>query len=110
MSHDGIRARVCLARRGRQHAGRGSSKSGYSNLARPRPILGMVSGPRSRVVGGVPGWGWQAADGIITFVLGLLVLAQWPASGLWVIGLFIGIDLIFYGGAWIALALGLRPG
>jgi uncharacterized membrane protein HdeD (DUF308 family) len=56
----------------------------------------------------LPGWGWQAADGIITFVLGLLVLAQWPASGLWVIGLFIGIDLIFYGCAWIALALGLR--
>ena len=55
-----------------------------------------------------PGWGWQAADGIITVVLGILVLAQWPASGLWVIGLFIGIDLIFYGGAWIALALALR--
>ena len=49
-----------------------------------------------------------AADGIITFVLGMLVLAQWPASGLWVIGLFIGIDLIFYGAAWMALALGLR--
>ena len=56
----------------------------------------------------LPGWGWQAADGLITFVLGILVLAQWPASGLWVIGLFIGIDLIFYGAAWIALALGLR--
>jgi uncharacterized membrane protein HdeD (DUF308 family) len=54
------------------------------------------------------GWGWQAADGIITFVLGVLVLSQWPVSGLWIIGLFIGIDLIFYGGAWIALALGLR--
>ena len=56
----------------------------------------------------VPGWGWQAVDGLITFVLGVLVLAQWPASGLWVIGLFIGIDLIFYGAAWIALAFGLR--
>jgi uncharacterized membrane protein HdeD (DUF308 family) len=56
----------------------------------------------------LPGWGWQVADGLITLVLGLLVLAQWPASGLWVIGLFIGIDLIFYGAAWIALALGLR--
>ena len=56
----------------------------------------------------LPGWGWQAAGGIITFVLGLLVLAQWPASGLWVIGLFVGIDLIFYGCAWIALALELR--
>jgi len=56
----------------------------------------------------LPGWGWQAADGIITFVLGVLVLVEWPASGLWVIGLFVGIDLIFYGSGWIALALGLR--
>jgi uncharacterized membrane protein HdeD (DUF308 family) len=56
----------------------------------------------------LPGWGWQAAHGLVTFVLGLLILAGWPASGLWVIGLFVGIDLIFYGGAWIALALGLR--
>jgi uncharacterized membrane protein HdeD (DUF308 family) len=56
----------------------------------------------------LPGWGWQAADGIITFVLGVLVLVEWPASGLWVIGLFVGIDLIFYGIGWIALALSLR--
>jgi uncharacterized membrane protein HdeD (DUF308 family) len=55
-----------------------------------------------------PGWGWQAADGIITFGLGLLVFAQWPASGLWLVGLFVGIDLIFYGCASIALALELR--
>jgi uncharacterized membrane protein HdeD (DUF308 family) len=56
----------------------------------------------------LPSWGWQALDGAITLLLGLLVLAQWPFSGLWVIGLFVGIDLIFYGFAWIALALGLR--
>ena len=56
----------------------------------------------------LPGWGWQALDGLIALVLGVLVLAQWPTSGLWVIGLFIGIDLIFYGAAWIALALGLH--
>ena len=31
-------------------------------------------------------------DGLITLVLGLLVFGQWPASGFWVIGLFIGID------------------
>jgi uncharacterized membrane protein HdeD (DUF308 family) len=56
----------------------------------------------------LPGWGWQVADGIITFVLGLLLLAQWPASGLWAIGLFIGINLIFFGSSWIALAFRLR--
>ena len=56
----------------------------------------------------LPNWGWHAADGLVSFALGVLVLAEWPASGLWIIGLFVGIDLIFYGSAWIALALGLR--
>jgi uncharacterized membrane protein HdeD (DUF308 family) len=55
-----------------------------------------------------PGWGWHVVDGFITALLGVLVLAQWPASGLWVIGLFVGIDLIFYGAAWIGIALGVR--
>lgn len=56
----------------------------------------------------LPGWGWQVFDGIISVILGALVLAQWPISGLWVIGLFLGIHLIFYGFSWVALALGLR--
>ena len=56
----------------------------------------------------LPDWGWHALNGLITLVLGVLILAQWPVSGLWVIGLFLGIELIFYGGAWIALALNLR--
>jgi len=56
----------------------------------------------------LPGWGWQALNGIIAAVMGVLILAQWPVSGLWVIGLFVGIDLIFYGWSWIALALELR--
>jgi uncharacterized membrane protein HdeD (DUF308 family) len=41
-------------------------------------------------------------------VLGLLIYKQWPASGLWVIGMFVGIDLVFNGWAWVMLALGLR--
>jgi uncharacterized membrane protein HdeD (DUF308 family) len=56
----------------------------------------------------LPGWGWQALNGVIVSVMGVLLLAQWPVSGLWVIGLFVGIDLIVYGCAWIALALDLR--
>ena len=31
-----------------------------------------------------------------------------PASGLWVIGLFVGINLVFRGINWIALGLALR--
>ena len=57
---------------------------------------------------GLPGWGWHVFTGLITLVLGILVLAQWPVSGLWVIGLFVGIELIFYGAAWVALAWSFR--
>ena len=56
----------------------------------------------------LPGFGWQAANGAITFLLGGLLLAQWPLSGLYAIGLFVGIDLILYGWVWAALALNLR--
>ncbi len=56
----------------------------------------------------LPGWGWQALNGTIATLMGVLVLAQWPVSGLWVIGLFVGIDLILYGWAWVALALDLH--
>jgi uncharacterized membrane protein HdeD (DUF308 family) len=54
------------------------------------------------------GWGWVLLNGAVTFFLGLMIYKQWPASSLWVIGLFIGIDLIFNGWAWIGLWFGLR--
>ncbi|WHZ18403.1 MAG: hypothetical protein OJF55_000552 [Rhodanobacteraceae bacterium] len=56
----------------------------------------------------VPGWGWALFDGVVTLILGILIWAQWPVSGLWVIGLFIGIDLIVVGWAQIMMAMALR--
>ncbi len=56
----------------------------------------------------LPGWGWHALNGIVALVMGGLLLAEWPISGLWVIGLFVGIDLIFFGWSWVALALDLH--
>ncbi|MHB1034137.1 MAG: HdeD family acid-resistance protein [Pirellulales bacterium] len=53
-------------------------------------------------------WGWVLLNGIVTLVLGLLIYKQWPASGLWVIGLFVGIEMVFNGVAWIMLSQGLR--
>ncbi len=53
-------------------------------------------------------WGWVLLNGIVTLMLGLLILKQWPSSALWVIGLFVGIDMIFNGWAWIMLSIGLR--
>jgi len=53
-------------------------------------------------------WGWHAINAVITFLLGILIVAQWPVSGLWVIGLFVGLELLLYGITWIAIALSLR--
>ena len=50
-------------------------------------------------------WGWLLLHGIIILLLGVAIWRQWPLSGLWVIGLFIGIDMIFNG--WSLMMLGL---
>ena len=55
-----------------------------------------------------PSWGWVLLNGIITLLLGIAIWGQWPASGLWVLGLFVGIDLIVNGATWLALAVGVR--
>jgi len=54
------------------------------------------------------GWGSLLLSGIITLVLGLMIWNQWPLSGLWVIGLFVGIDILFYGWWLVSLALTAR--
>ena len=53
-------------------------------------------------------WGWSLASGIIDVILGVTIWQEWPASALWVIGLFVGINLLFRGINWIALGLALR--
>lgn len=49
--------------------------------------------------------GWRLASGLVTLLLGILILLEWPMSGLFIIGLFIGIDLIFTGWIFIIGAL-----
>src|SRR5262249_9953456 len=52
--------------------------------------------------------GWLILNGAISIILGVMIWDSWPASGLWVIGLFVGIDMIFDGWTEIILALGAR--
>jgi len=56
----------------------------------------------------MPSSGWMLVDGIVTVMLGILVWAQWPMAGLWIIGMFIGINLITSGWSQVMLALALR--
>ena len=52
--------------------------------------------------------GWLILNGAISILLGIMIWNSWPVSGLWVIGLFIGIDMIFDGWTEIMLALTAR--
>jgi uncharacterized membrane protein HdeD (DUF308 family) len=49
-------------------------------------------------------WGLYFLNGFVSLILGILIFAGWPASGLWVIGLFVGIDIFLAGISWIFLA------
>ena len=56
----------------------------------------------------VDGRGWLLVSGIVTLLLGLMIWNQWPLSGVWVIGLFAGIDMVVYGTWLVSLALAAR--
>lgn len=56
----------------------------------------------------LPHRGWLIFNGLLTIILGILIWKQWPSSGLWVIGMFVGIDAIVTGWTWIMLSLAAR--
>ena len=60
------------------------------------------------VTGRFRGWGWVALGGAVSALLGGLIWADWPENGLWVLGVFVGIDLIVMGWYWVATALVVR--
>lgn len=55
-----------------------------------------------------PNYGWVAASGALSFILGALLWMQWPISAFWFIGFAVGLNFIFAGIAWSSLGLKLR--
>lgn len=55
-----------------------------------------------------PNWGWNLFSGIISVLLGFLILTEWPESSLFIIGLFVGIDLIVTGWSYIMIAISAK--
>ena len=53
-------------------------------------------------------WGWIVFSGVISLILGFLVLAGLPLTAFWAIGLVVGIDLIFGGWSIIMLSMAVR--
>lgn len=58
--------------------------------------------------GSEEGWGWLFLAGLTALVLGILILMHWPVSGLWMIGLFIAIELMVDGWSYILVSLSMR--
>jgi uncharacterized membrane protein HdeD (DUF308 family) len=55
-----------------------------------------------------PNWGWAVFDGVVTLALGVLLWVEWPWSGLWFLGLAVGVSLILRGWAYVMFALAIR--
>ena len=53
-------------------------------------------------------WGWAVFDGVITLGLGILVWAHWPWSGLWFLGISLGVTLLLRGWSYVMLAFAVR--
>jgi uncharacterized membrane protein HdeD (DUF308 family) len=69
-----------------------------SGLVRVFLALSMKHGP----------WVWLLISSLVTMLLGLLILAHWPFSSVYILGLFLGLDLVMAGAAWIGFGFWLR--
>ena len=53
-------------------------------------------------------WPWVLLNGVVDLILGLLIWSGWPGTSLWVVGLFVGIDLLVHGWSCVILAIAIR--
>lgn len=62
-----------------------------------------------------PQWGWVLVNGIASLLVGVIIFKSFrkfsegeSTSVLWIIGLLVGIELIFYGWSWVMLAFSVK--
>lgn len=65
-----------------------------------RGVLALLDRP--------PRWGWDLAYGIVSVLLGVFVVAQWPASSFLVLGVLVAVELVSRGAAIIGASLAVR--
>ncbi len=68
----------------------------------------------SALVDKYPQWGWALLNGVVTLMLGLIIfrsfkhLPEEPTGVFWIIGLLVGLELLFNGWTWIMLSLAIK--
>jgi uncharacterized membrane protein HdeD (DUF308 family) len=55
-----------------------------------------------------PYWGWSLLNGMITFLLGMVIYRQFPESAIWVLGLLVGLEMLFHGWTWIVMSMAIK--
>ena len=55
-----------------------------------------------------PQWGWSLLNGVITLLAGVVIYRQLPFDAFWVVGLLVGLEMLFNGWTWIMLSQGIR--
>ena len=53
-------------------------------------------------------WGWMLASGVIDLILAVMIWAGLPSTAAWALGLLVGINMLFGGGAMVGMALHAR--
>ena len=56
----------------------------------------------------LPQWGWFLLNGVVTLMCGVVIYRHFPENAFWVIGLLVGLEMIFHGWTWVMLGLALR--
>jgi uncharacterized membrane protein HdeD (DUF308 family) len=55
-----------------------------------------------------PQWGWSLLNGAVSMLMGIIIYRHLPISAMWVIGLLVGLEMLFSGWTWIMLGLAIR--
>lgn len=56
----------------------------------------------------LPRWGWIAVSGLLSLALAALIIAGWPGTALWALGLLLGVNMLFFGIVSTSVALALE--
>lgn len=70
-------------------------------------IAGVVRLFNAILFRSVQGWGWTLLSGALTLIAGIVIL-QTPDAPFWVLGLFLGMDILFQGINYLSFASYIR--